>query len=177
MYLFSKKSGLFMIFQTLGVVLLQSVIYVGACLAQEWKNLKPLITKKSDVKKLFKNPIYHLNYFETYETEDGRINIRYSHGYCREKDGLKWNIRPNIITAVEISPTKSETLETITKKLEIDLTTFIKKKHPTIEDSFAYFSRDESLILETYFNYKANKEDIYNIQIRPSKYKQNLLCK
>lgn len=133
--------------------------------SEDWKDIVPLRSARSDVRKLLGEPIESKNSFDKFVREDVKINIQYAVAPCKGAI-VGWNVKAG----------------TVLSMLVIPLTT-IQFNDLTLESDFVRGAIRDDLSVE-YVNHKKGVKysvsefgEITSIYYSPSERNESLRCK
>ncbi len=139
------------------------------------KNIKPLVSTREDVIKMFGEPLEkeRISYGKYYDFKDGRMNVIYATGLCVTKleDGKEnvygWNVPEWTVIDVSFTPKKRIN----PKKLNINLDEFEKEEVWDVPGSFEYLNNELGIYANIY------KGKLETISFYPAKKYDYLQCK
>jgi hypothetical protein len=138
------------------------------------RQIKPLITTKQEVEKLFNYPKVTDAYegiwsnSVDYKLKEGELSISYSQGRCSEtnKDN-GYDVAKDVVIDVDLYLKKEVSISA----LSLDLSNFEKTEISDLPNLFTYRNED----LGEYYN--GSLEKIRDIHFFPSKEQEKLACK
>ena len=155
------------------VALILTTHVSALCQVQDWRKLVPLESNREDVEKIIGKPVKYFDTFGIYQTEVGKFVVNYSSEICDEKvEYGQYDLPANRLINFTLTLNHFGKFEDYIS----DKDTFDKVKHPKMGNRYFYFSKDNSLVIETIIPDKT-REFVYSIGVRPGKSKNYLLCK
>jgi hypothetical protein len=109
--------------------------------AKEWRGIIPLRSTRADVEKLLGKPFLDdaaPPYAKTYKTENETVHILYSTGLCNIKPNHGWNLPPNTVIYIDVSPHNLKIAD-----LKLNLRKFKKLRNPRYKDLIHYRNKAE----------------------------------
>jgi len=139
----------------------------------KFKQIKPLISTKQDIERIFKNPKIIFTYDEgwiktiEYKLKEGRLSISYSTGKCKPGSEYGYNVNQDVVTDSDF------TLENQVKitRLGLDLRNFEKGEIRDIIGTFIYSNEDLGE------SYVGTSSEIKILKIFPTTAQESLACK
>jgi hypothetical protein len=133
--------------------------------AQDWRQIVPLKTTRTEVERLL-GPSKEA-YFAEYQLKEGSLFIEYSSGPCRPDRKGGWNVAKDIVVSMSLSPKHPKKLSA----LKLDLTKY-RKAAGGDTPSVTYYINEEDGIL-----YAIQMGKVDYVEYYPAKKYGHLFCK
>lgn len=152
-------------------VLVFPLVMKGQTINNGWHGIKPLYSSKEDVERILGKPIdEELNLFET---ENEKITVLYSKGFCNENKQSIWNVPKDTILTLLVSPKTALNPSDFFGKSYVD---FERTPDIVMEKIFNYSNSDGSIKFQTKV-LSSGVEDIIYILYTPREKDNKLKCK
>jgi hypothetical protein len=114
----------------------------GSAQAKGWRGITPLRSTRQDVERLIGRPITTGG--SAYQTSSEHVYVQYSDGPCEKGWPYGWNVVPNTVVTISVSPKKTLPLAS----LNLDETKYEKSRDSHISSKIYYTNREEGIAIE-----------------------------
>jgi hypothetical protein len=150
----------------LGILVMANLVLAQNTIREEkyeWEKIIPLVTKKSEVEKLFGKPFFEFKNGVSfvYNTKFGKLGVLYTNAKESEKSECKWNVDPDTVEGLWISLSDNILLS----KSKYDLSLF-EKELGHLKD-FSYQNKEKGISIFGYIS-KIGEEWVSSISYYPT---------
>jgi hypothetical protein len=139
-------------------------------LPSSWRGIIPLRTTRSEAERILGQPKIHIGQHYVYENETERVDVTYSSG--RGEPEARWNVTPNVVTTIDVSPSKTLLLEDLT----FDKRKYVRQKWSHPQEWVTYRNKEEGIWIET-TSLNDKTEEVRSIKYLPKATDKELKCK
>jgi hypothetical protein len=107
--------------------------------AKEWRGIVPLHSTRADVERLLGKASDNCHC--TYQTKEATVFVVYSEGDCKRGLSGGWDIRPDTVIRLTVTPKASPKLS----ELQIDLSKYEKREDPELVGNTIYVNEEEGM--------------------------------
>lgn len=137
---------------------------LGVARPLEWRGITPLRSTREDVERLIGRPAKPGA--PLYEAEKESVHIIYSAEPCEQGVAGAWNVPPDTVIRIEVTPKKTLYL----KDLKIDESKYVKVEQPHVLGSVSYVAEEEGVLIKTWY------EEVIAIHYGPTSKDKHLAC-
>ncbi|MDQ3804375.1 MAG: hypothetical protein M3416_11155 [Acidobacteriota bacterium] len=133
-------------------------------MAKQWRGVTPLRSTREDVERLLGRPLKPGS--PLYETEKESVYIIYSIVPCEEGVEGAWNVPPDTVIRIEVTPKKALHV----RDLDLEESKYVKVEQPHVGGAITYVDEEQGVVIKTRY------EEVLAVHYGPTAKDKHLAC-